>query len=539
MESLATLMTVPIETVEQLCNKLVRSQPNHLAGPLGNARTSLQAELPLSVSLLQQHVPQDTSSTSEFTAVVQWVERRGPQCKPTSDHGRLTRRGRKIYQCTRACGSAFARKEDWIRHELCKNYPQEGWVCNLPSTVSVKGILTCSSCGIQNPDMSHSDPQYTPCHDWKTFKGRVFFREDHFREHFRKVHHHSISAREQLARAHFRVDSQFPRECGFCNTSQFESWESRVDHTADHFKVDGKDMKDWKMTRAGGLHNASGDDDDGGDDGDDDGDEGGDDNEPGEDQDKNNGEGAGNDNFQSYGAASEQPPGGSGFGSSGRSGTSSDNKNSWGKSYQYTSQSTVFPGQLSINAQRHQEKQHWAPQNDKDRRPKAPSSHLQTPSTVPFQRPAQPSGFHTFQGLPLFTNQSILPVRQVVNRTGDAKFSSEFTPKHIRESECRESDCQKPTHLHFTEKLKTFTQSIRRKFQPFKTKEVVTHNRTVCIQLREDTTIIDGFQIDELHREAPATARRAALSNETASTLPNLNDSSFRAISTHASSSML
>jgi hypothetical protein len=536
MESLATLMTVPIETVEQLCNKLVRSQPDHLAGPLGNARTSLQAELPPSVSLPQKHTPEDTSSTSEFADVVQWVESRGPQCKPTSDRGRLTRRGSKIYQCTRACGSAFARKEDWIRHELCKNYPQEGWVCNLPSTVSVKGILTCSSCGVQNPDMSHSDPQYIPCHDWKTFKGRVFFREDHFREHFRKVHHDSISAREQLARAHFRVDSQFPRECGFCNTFQIESWESRVDHMADHFKVDGKDMKDWKMTNAGGLHNGSDDDDDDGDGRDD---EGGHGKEPGEDQDESNGGGAGNGNFQSYGAASKQPPGDSGYGSSGRSGTSSGNKNSWGKSYQYTSQSTVFPGQLSINAQRHQENQHSAPRNDKDWTPKTPSSHLQAPSTVPLQRPAESPDFHTFQGLPPFTHQPILPVRQAVNHTGDANLSSEFASKHISESECRQSACQTTTHRHVTEKLKTFTQSIRRKFQPFKTKEYVTHNRAVCTTLRDDTIIIDGFQIDELHREAPATVRRAPLSDETASTLPNLDDSSFKAISTHASSSTL
>jgi hypothetical protein len=127
-------------------------------------------------------------------------------------------------------------------------------------------------------------------------------------------------------------------------------------------------------------------------------------------------------------------------------------------------------------------------------------------------------------------------VTQAVNRTGDVNLSSEFASKHIGESECRQSACQKTTHRHVTEKLKTFTQSIRRKFQPFKTKEDVMHNRAVCTQLRDDTTIIDGFQIDELHREAPATVRRAPLSDVTASTLPNLDDSPFKAISTHDSS---
>jgi hypothetical protein len=489
MESLATVMDVPIETVEQLCNKLVRSQPNHSAGPLSNARIPFQAEAPSSVSLLQKHVSQDTSSTLAFTAVIKWVETRRPQCKSISDRDRLTRKGIKIYQCTRACGSAFARKEDWVRHELCRNYPQEGWVCNLPSTVSVKGVLTCSSCGLQNPDMSHSHPLHTPCRDCKTFKGRVFFREDHFLGHFGKVHHHSIPAREQLAIAHFRVNIQFPRECGFCNESRFESWDYRADHLAAHFKIDGKDMKDWKVTHIGGLHNAGYDDDD-----DDGHDEDGDRNEPGDNQDENNGEGAGNDrSSQGRSGASKHPPGDSGYGPSGRSGTSSGNKNPWAKGYQYTSQCNDFDAQLSINAPWRLETQYFASAGDKAGRPKAPSSHLQALSTPYPQRPAQKSDFDNIQGLQSLTSQSNLPVRDVVNGTGGAKVSSGFGSKHILGSECRESHCQKSTHHHFTEKLKAFTNNVMTKFQPFRTKQVVTDSRIVCIQLREKEIIVNTF----------------------------------------------
>ena len=386
------------------------------------------------------------------------------------------RRGNKIYQCTRACGTAFARKEDWIRHELCSNYPQEGWICNLPSTISVEGVLTCSFCGVQNPDIGHSHPPHTPCHDRKTFKGRVFFREDHFIQHFGKVHP-SIPVREQVTRAHFHVNSQFPRECGFCNESQFQSWQYRADHLAVHFKDDGKDMKDWRVTHAGGLRNASDDDDD--DNGHDDDEE--DDNEHGDNQDENNGEGAGNGNFQGHGGASNQHPGDSGYGSSGRSGTSSGNVNLSANSYQYTAQSNSFGGQVLTNAQEHREKKHWAPASDKAGKPEAPLSHLQASTPLPPQRSTKQSDFHNFQGPPSSTNQSILLVREGVNRTGGAKVSSEFTSKDHPESECIESHCKRPTHYHFTEKMKAFTNSIIRKFQPFGKKGVVTRNRIVCI----------------------------------------------------------
>ncbi|KAF4625216.1 hypothetical protein G7Y89_g12953 [Cudoniella acicularis] len=393
-ESLATLMSVPIETIQQLCNKLLRTQFNHLAGSVGNARFPLEANNPLSVSLLERYVPQDTSSTSEFTAVVH----------------------------------------------------------------------------------------------------------------------------------------QFPRECGFCNESQFQSWQYRADHLAVHFKDGGKDMKDWRVTHAGGLHNASDDDDD--DDGHDD--DEGDDNERSDNQDENSGEGAGNDNFQGHGGASNQHPGDSGYGSSGRSGTSSGNVNLSANNYQYTAQSNSSGGQLSINAQEHQEKKHLAPASDKAGRPEAPLSPLQAPTTLPPLCPTKQSDFHNFQGPPPSTNKSILLVREAVNSTGGAKVLSEFASKDIPESKCRESHCKKPTHHHFTEKMKTFTNSIMRKFQPFGKKEVVTVYRMVCIQLRGDMVIVDGCQIHELHRKSLATR-----SNETVSTLQNPDEISFRAVSPLASSSTL
>jgi hypothetical protein len=51
-----------------------------------------------------------------------------------------------------------------------------------------------------------------------------------------------------------------------------------------------------------------------------------------------------------------------------------------------------------------------------------------------------------------------LPVRQAVNRTGDANLSSEFASKHIGESECRQSACQTTTHRHVTGKLKNLSR---------------------------------------------------------------------------------
>lgn len=118
------------------------------------------------------------------------------------------RDSKKMYSCTRKCGSTFAKKGDWTRHEQI-NYPQHSWFCP----------LSCLS---------------------------IFGRKDKLRNHIRDVHkmNHETFDLDSTRAYHA---SQFLKLCGFCGDS-CASWLMWTEHVGKHFE-DRIDGGPWEMSR--------------------------------------------------------------------------------------------------------------------------------------------------------------------------------------------------------------------------------------------------------------------------------------------------
>jgi hypothetical protein len=196
-----------------------------------------------------------------------WVrEEREPKCIASLDQTVLLRDDNKPFQCTRKCGKKFRDRDDWRKHEEV-NWPQEGWVCDLPATVIVAGIQICTHCGVPHPEMDHFQTHKKSICNNKTFttRGRLHHRKQHFLQHFDNVHPH-VPYDDYLRNSHFLVDSNFPRRCGFCRY-MFLHWKDRIDHIGAHFHDEAKDMTQWNDrpeadNRSGDHGDDKGDDDD-------------------------------------------------------------------------------------------------------------------------------------------------------------------------------------------------------------------------------------------------------------------------------------
>jgi serine/threonine protein kinase len=190
-------------------------------------------------------------------------------CRPTSDKSLLLRDEEKKYQCTFKCGKNFTRKEDLKRHEEEKNYPQEGWICNVEPVVTVDNITTCAYCRLSNPSMSHApDEHRNLCHERELGAvGKIFLRKKRFEEHY-KAFHPALPVTEYVNRCHFIAPSELPKWCGFCERSHhFDGLKARNHHMAKHFE-EGLDMTKWKDPCTSGIFIDDGDDDDADGDGD-------------------------------------------------------------------------------------------------------------------------------------------------------------------------------------------------------------------------------------------------------------------------------
>ncbi|KAF2731579.1 hypothetical protein EJ04DRAFT_514522 [Polyplosphaeria fusca] len=153
--------------------------------------------------------PQERKSTQSAASSPLRGGKKG--CSPTNDPELLRRDETKVYQCTRKCGKKYGRKCDWKRNEE-ESYPSKYWICSL-----------CTDEGVQ---------KVRPC-----------FRRYHFSQHFQNLHSgHDVADYEEKSTVF--SDTTFPRKCGFC-PHRFVTRQDRIDHIADHFRLDGKCMLDW------------------------------------------------------------------------------------------------------------------------------------------------------------------------------------------------------------------------------------------------------------------------------------------------------
>ncbi|RMJ14836.1 hypothetical protein CDV36_005457 [Fusarium kuroshium] len=153
---------------------------------------------------------------------------------------RLQASGR--YQCT-FCTESFKTKYDWERHEKSLHLSLEAWVCSPKGSVEThpdEGVL-CVYCGDANPDQSHLKKHNSSACLERPFEERTFYRKDHLRQHLKLVH----SAKYiKWPMETWRTSIEDIRSrCGFCGI-EMESWSSRTDHLASHFKG-GCTMADW------------------------------------------------------------------------------------------------------------------------------------------------------------------------------------------------------------------------------------------------------------------------------------------------------
>lgn len=164
---------------------------------------------------------------------------------PNSQNGQA--RGTRIYQCTYPkCNYSFPSKTDWKRHEeSTKHWPQGRYMC-LECEIAafdLDGILKCLYCNGTEEDLGDLMLHNLGCEEAKRL-GQTFGRRDHYRDHLRTDH--QIPDLDVITSSwKFSVESQWPRQCGFCGTT-CNSWNERANHVEAHFKQ-GERIWSWKL----------------------------------------------------------------------------------------------------------------------------------------------------------------------------------------------------------------------------------------------------------------------------------------------------
>ncbi|KAM3076964.1 hypothetical protein ACMFMG_003569 [Clarireedia jacksonii] len=152
----------------------------------------------------------------------------------------------KIYHCTctsKRCTKMFLRPHDWERHEE-SHWPQKHYLCL--RCVEKPGRLDDSQCSYCKCTILEGWERHTlSCSDAQS-DGKCFTREEHLRNHLRSGHRVSGStSKTEAKRCFFRVESEWPRQCGFCNTI-FTSWGQRAKHIRRHFRIDRCTIGMWR-----------------------------------------------------------------------------------------------------------------------------------------------------------------------------------------------------------------------------------------------------------------------------------------------------
>lgn len=140
---------------------------------------------------------------------------------------------RERYWCTS--------KVDIKRHEEgLEHYPKKTFVCFECFVVDVFGAM-CKFCSM--PILDDPKTHYTQCERARA-NTKTFSRKDHLLGHLQRQHG-SKNMGEETKSWSFQVDSDWPRQCGFCPVI-FDSWDQRMSHIASHFDH-GARIQDWRF----------------------------------------------------------------------------------------------------------------------------------------------------------------------------------------------------------------------------------------------------------------------------------------------------
>jgi hypothetical protein len=134
---------------------------------------------------------------------------------------------------------------EWKRHEMAdKHWPQRRYVClGCFASTTISGAYSCQDCLAGFSDLEEAKEHYEHC---KSVRDKVptFTRKDKLTEHFRGKHA-TLLDQEGISIWSYNIDSNWPRQCGFCGTI-LHSWDERVEHLIDHFKK-GCRISSWKL----------------------------------------------------------------------------------------------------------------------------------------------------------------------------------------------------------------------------------------------------------------------------------------------------
>lgn len=148
------------------------------------------------------------------------------------------------YQCT-FCTETFKTKHDWQRHEKTLHLSLERWICTPDEPIQFcteRNCLVCVYCGSKNPSLEHTEQHNDFVCTERPLDGKTFYRKDHLRQHLNIVHGAKF---QKWPMNEWKASTPKIRSrCGFCGILM-NSWDSRVEHLAQHFKS-GKSMANWK-----------------------------------------------------------------------------------------------------------------------------------------------------------------------------------------------------------------------------------------------------------------------------------------------------
>ena len=170
------------------------------------------------------------------------IARKARSIHQNSKSERNSRTSQK-FPCT-FCEAGFSRKHEWQRHEKSCHLPVEKWTCTPHGGTVVDHDtcdVTCAFCTETDPSPEHLQTHgYTACAQ-RPLSERTFYRKDHLRQHLRLTHR--VTKWCKAMESWKTQPEVFRSRCGFCDL-QFETWQTRVDHLADHF-VAGCSMEEW------------------------------------------------------------------------------------------------------------------------------------------------------------------------------------------------------------------------------------------------------------------------------------------------------
>ncbi|KAI9642183.1 hypothetical protein NHQ30_008985 [Ciborinia camelliae] len=150
----------------------------------------------------------------------------------------------RTFQCT-FCTESFKTKHDWQRHEKSLHLSLERWICCPNGPIQYNKEYerpACVYCDHPNPSASHAETHsHSSCAE-KPIGERTFYRKDHLRQHLNLVHDVKFSSWSMESWK--AMTPEIRSRCGFCGLVM-DSWTTRVDHLAEHFK-NGRSMADWK-----------------------------------------------------------------------------------------------------------------------------------------------------------------------------------------------------------------------------------------------------------------------------------------------------